>query len=155
MYVNHVYCQVSTILNCQLTYSSCQISDTILSPEVELRLLLDLKTPHLRWFVSKMKLWGKVYLKSMYLLLLFIDMVLSISIHIFNTCIIFFSSNLRLSDVNIKFDPKCNCLNFLIKQILNAPDSSLILYKSAAMFSPLMFLKGPRYDFRWKFHFWY
>lgn len=45
MYVNHVYCQVSTILNCQLTYSSCQINDTILSPEVELRLLLDLKTP--------------------------------------------------------------------------------------------------------------
>lgn len=28
--------------------------------------------PRLRWFLNKMKLWGKVYLKSMYLLLLFI-----------------------------------------------------------------------------------
>lgn len=111
--------------------------------------------PRLRWFMNKMKLWGKVYLKSMYLLLLFINMVLSISIQIFNTCFNFFSSNLRLSDVNIKFDPICNCLNFLIKQILNAADSSLILYKSAAMFSPLKFLKGPRHDFSWKFHFWY
>lgn len=111
--------------------------------------------PRLRWFVNKMKLWGNVYLKSMYLLLLFIDMVLSISIRIFNMCINLFSSNLRLSEVNIKFDPISNCWNFLIKQILSPPDSSLILYKSAAMFSPLMILKGPWYDFRWKFHFWY